>query len=248
MAMPTPMATATARTAQLSGSLNSHWRVKGIVARSISMREFPILFSTPMVRAILDGRKTVTRRVLKPQPPSAPAMGGAGRTASANRQEWVCPYGAVGDRLWVKETYWAFGKWTQRFDEAKGRDVWSFEDHTAQLEYRYDADELNLPARKREPNLVGWWKRPALFMPKKASRILLERTGTNVDRVQGLSTRDILAEGVQGDPNRPAGPGELRTAWRDLWSAINGVDSWEANPWVWVVEFRRIDHEGTRQR
>jgi len=211
-----------------------------------------------MVMAILDGRKTQTRRLVKPQPSDewAPVVGAdhlividrhgdeqPGREvfgASDEREGRVCPYGRPGDRLWVRETYYAWGHWTKRFNQKKRREEWHFVDETvgAGLSYRYEADE-KLPRRKRELHEVAWWKRPAIFMPRAASRITLEITEVRVERLQSISEADALAEGVEALPMETR-RGTPRADFCALWESINGAGSWDANPWLWCVSFRPL--------
>ena len=222
------------------------------------MKERPILFSAPMVQAILDGRKTQTRRVVKPQPTEF--VGGPGVTLRDGSpaplvplddsvepygREIVCPYGQPGDRLAVRETFYARGHWTKRYSEKKRREEWHFVDETMGTgkTYRYEADE-KLPRRKRELHEVGWWKRPAIFMPRAASRITLEITSVRVERLQDISEADAQAEGVTDDGSLVTDldgkdRGGTIAAYATLWEVINGVGSWDDNPWVWVVSFKR---------
>lgn len=205
-----------------------------------SVRERPILFSASMVRAILEGRKTQTRRVVKPQPPARNDMINAaycghpnlwlpnGSICADTPREWRCPYGQPGDQLWVRET-WALHD--QGFDTA--------EESTFPI-YRAD---------KRRPEPKRW--RPSIHMPRWASRITLEVTSVRVERLQAISTTDAEAEGLvrfpfedsfawawrDGDRSGHASP---TGAFRNLWCSIKGAGSWDDNPWVWVVEFKRI--------
>lgn len=214
------------------------------------MAERPILFSGPMVRALRAGTKTLTRRAFREQPPPGVRVGFVpGRSTT--------PYGVPGDRLWVRETYYAWGHWTRRHNEKKGREEWHFVDETlgAGLAYRYEAEE-KLPRRKRELHQVAWWKRPAIFMPRAASRITLEITEVRVERLQSISEADAQAEGVSELPGQSAEPGAWWTAdaaagarlhgrtpsagFRLLWESINGAGSWGADPWVWVVGFKLL--------
>jgi hypothetical protein len=178
-----------------------------VIEGAKTSRERPILFSGPMVRALLDGTKTQTRRVLKPggdyrQDLVAPADGVPSR----------CRFGAPGDRLWVRET-WACNP----YDDA----LW----------YRA-TDQL---PDKAEYGPLKW--RPSIFMPRAASRITLVITGVRVERLQDITRGDAMAEGC---PFANMARGEDPRVWYEhLWCNLNGADSWRANQWVWVVEFRK---------
>jgi hypothetical protein len=202
------------------------------------MKERPILFSGPMVNAIRNDRKTQTRRVVKPQPYLAgearlTADYGVGFTSGP--VYGVGPkYGIPGDRLWVRETF-------ASLNDPSNPEL------PAHVLYRSDSDSK--PAK---------WT-PAIFMPRWASRITLEVTGVRVERLQDIGEGDSVAEGVvaprcpkcnytlfdcrfQMDHGLcgPAYPGSAIPVYGTLWSSINGPGSWEANPFVWVIEFKRI--------
>lgn len=182
------------------------------------MRERPILFSGPMVRAILAGTKTQTRRVVKPQP--------AGEWASPGRSS--CPYGRPGDRLWVRET---FG----HFERSEG-----FKPGCAVF-YRADGNCLKLEPWRPSIHMPRWACRLVL----EISAIRMERLQaiSEADAIaEGASFHDGLGVGHSGwrhdfgDVHATA-----RDAFARLWRDLNGPDSWSANPWVWVVEFMRAD-------
>jgi hypothetical protein len=226
------------------------------------MTERGILFSAPMVRALLDGSKTQTRRVVKPvgdrgygsvlaaDEVAAEANGGDPRHS---------PYGQPGDHLWVRETFFAYGRWEIRYNEKKSRDEWRFVDMTRQcsLAYQYAADNPGVSLAKGRGAAPGWHRRPALFMPRAVSRILLDIVSVRVERLQAIGEPDAIAEGVvrvgENDGNGPVycdysmdDPGDTGAwfsspvdSYRTLWEQINGAGSWNANPWVWVVELRR---------
>lgn len=198
------------------------------------MKERPILFSAPMVRAILEGRKTQTRRVIKPQPTVSEQrlreLGAWADDYTLSEQvnaafqagciDAHCPYGRPGDRLWVQET------WLPR---AAG---------SAAL-YRADYGEVEASGIAGMYSDAGRWRSP-IHMPRWASRITLEITGVRVERLQEISAEDARAEGVIPFP-----ADHLPAAWTGsferLWESINGPGTWNANPWVWVIEFKRID-------
>ena len=194
------------------------------------IKERGILFSGAMVRALLDGTKSQTRRALRPQPEEECAPG-----MPHNR------FGLAGDRLWVRETYFAFGHWETRPKAGKAGDAWYFVDQTrtSGQRYRYALDEpdgADPLARRVAGDLPRWHRRPALFMPRAASRILLEIVGVRIERLREISAEDALAEGI-GDIGAEGDP---VLAYRNVWERINGAGSWDADPWVWAVEFRRL--------
>lgn len=199
------------------------------------MKERSIIFSAPMVRAILAGTKTQTRRIMKPQPlDDAPELiahlvpHGHYRWWNSECDEgeaWKCPYGQPGDRLWVREDY-RFGN---GFDHMPPRDV------RATANVWYEAERGS--GAQTWPAHVGKL-RPGMFMPRWASRITLEVTGVRVERLQDISRGDAMDEGCPFQ-NMAAGP-DPRDWYADLWDSINGPGTWDANPWVWVVNFARV--------
>lgn len=198
-----------------------------------------------MVRALLDGSKTQTRRALKIQPPEDycsliaglynPCVGRKdGRTQPGAEQfgaftedgEWAikCPQGQPGDQLWVRETW--------RTDVSQDGNAPST---FAGWPVKYEADG----AIARCGSFYGQTDgktRVSIHMPRWASRIQLEITGVRVERLQEISYEDARSEGI--DPT--IWPGLLTNGFKLLWESINGDGSWDANPWVWVIEFRRV--------
>jgi hypothetical protein len=203
-----------------------------------------------MVRAILDGAKTQTRRVVKPQPKNLPIFCTPETTFRCDAPQWVdadcvnpgvpmkCPYGQPGDQLWVKET--------ARLNLGSEENV---------IQYRADMaiSEIQEDWFSDDPVLRRWivgqsikpegW-RPSILMPRRASRITLEITGIRVERLNDISEADAKAEGcnghfVDGHAGYPIGYAP-QDEYRTLWESINGPGSWAANPWVWVVEFRKV--------
>jgi hypothetical protein len=189
------------------------------------MKERPILFSGPMVRAILAGRKTQTRRVVADLNPTLAESAASGsQIANALR----CPYGAPGDRLWVRETWAA----QRALDKLPPQMI----EAGAWVEYAAGPGGGILDR--------GKW-RPSIFMPRWASRILLEVTAVRVERLQDISETDAEAEGVDAvsmaDVPRQATMNR-RADFKQLWDSINAKRApWASNPWVWVVEFKRLD-------
>jgi hypothetical protein len=211
-----------------------------------------------MVRPILSGQKRQTRRIIKPQPDFLGAMGDPTvpfKTLDYGLHARIpCPHGQAGDRLWVREA-WGYrgGKW----DGAKP-DL-----HTHTIEYRADSVRLDFmrahgdwsglptqrPCRADEEYvdycayLDRWWAawRPSIHMPRWACRIQLEITGVRVERLNAISEQDAVAEGVEAFINSDGDEIESATTmFMHLWESINGHDSWDANPWVWVIEFKQV--------
>lgn len=214
------------------------------------MKERPILFSGAMVRAIRNNEKTQTRRVVKMQPHNLADIGsyGAGRpfirNPAAAGKNLDCPYGYPGDRLWVRETFYAFGRWETRFSQKKGRDEWHFVDMTLECGHSYAHAATSthpLPMGKRDAGVTpGWWKRPAIHMHHRASRILLEIVSVRVERLQDISIQDTVAEGARSHGCFHAESFDPFDWFVDLWQDINGPQSWATNPWVWAIEFKVI--------
>ena len=204
------------------------------------VKERPILFSAPMVRAILEERKTVTRREVKKRAAlDCLAAGFEPEFLALPGNADLCPYGKPGDRLWVRETWYCDHFEVMRGPYLKPDDLdvsEAIDDGTLV----YAADGLT-PYEADQPI----WK-PSIHMPRWASRILLEITAVRVERLQDISRADIRAEGLQCPPElasddvSPNYRDWYPAAWRELWESINGADSWTTNPWVWVVEFKRV--------
>lgn len=235
------------------------------------MVERPILFQGAMVRALLDGSKTQTRRLVKPQPTGF--VGGPGvkladgspaplipmdETVEPYGREIRCPYGQAGDHLWVREAW----RVARKHDAVKPSDL---RPRAMTVEYEAGGYACNGPwnagqwtvsdntAPRENPAWVGKL-RPGMFMPRWASRITLEVTGVREERLQDISEADARAEGIETNAAWPGGfyrnyalpdDGDVRAlpprdSCRSLWEHINGTGSWDANPWVWVVGFRRL--------
>lgn len=185
------------------------------------MKERPILFSGPMVRAILAGTKTQTRRVVKPQPAWVAEPHIPFRTMDANPRGIIkCPYGQPGGRLWVKETHITKPSGTI---------------------YRADFDDVEAAG---QGGLYGGW-RPSIFCRRIDSRITLEITGVRVERLNEISEEDARAEGADSRLVSDYIPkercGDYRFYFEKLWESINGAESWKANPWCWVISFRKLE-------
>ena len=232
------------------------------------MKERPILFSWAMIRALLAGTKTQTRRVVKPQPVKSsgthrgyplalmandwawPHPRTSGATTISNRPngplgwEIHCPYGQPGDRLWVRENGWERPERTPNMMR-EGADTWD--------RYYFDADGYDDPADREQLRQWGFKRRHSIHMPRWASRLTIEITGVRVERLQDISEADAIAEGVTAVSSggvtlfTTTGVNCFQTAkdaYAALWESINGPGSWDANPWVWVVEFKRAGNGG----
>ena len=210
--------------------------VKAHVSGSVTSR--PILFSTEMVKAILSGQKTQTRRIVK-EPFQSWMKTTNPKCEWWDRIEEQCNYGQVGNLLWVRET------WQQECIERENElgKGWR-----ATGNYLYKADGCSLPKTSFS---FGKWK-PSIFMPREACRIELRITDIKVERLQNISEEDARREGVKYDLslefnqylNYEKGIYQCQTAvesFRSLWSEINGQKSWEENPFVWVITFERTE-------
>ena len=202
----------------------------------MTARERPILFSGEMVRAILTGRKTQTRRVVKQQPEVGrsgcwfPERNSVRALHYANEDHLrrglpldFSPYGVPGDRLWVRET-------------------WAHDGSQAPPLYRADwLCQRDFPGVRCEHGPARW--SPSIFMPRWASRITLEVTGVRVERLQRISEEDAQAEGVSADDIGRVGLPcySARQNFERIWERINGAESWKSNPWVWVINFRKAE-------
>ncbi|AWC76417.1 hypothetical protein CLM65_14155 [Serratia marcescens] len=210
------------------------------------MKERPVIFNGEMVRAILDGRKTQTRRVMKPQPEPCYRGGhwwpsNAFKTMLHIEEQmqngqggWkglagdACPFGRVGDRLWVRET----------FMDLTGTGIEATTGKFEGLAYRADTPAGSYGDEVRKDYGLKWT--PSLHMPRKACRILLEITAVRVERLNDISEEDAKAEGVKAG----VCPGHEhmmhQVAFSELWQSIYGEESWSANLWVWVIEFKQV--------
>jgi hypothetical protein len=246
-----------------------------VVTQTVEVRERPILFSGPMVKAILEGKKTQTRRVVKLDKYSGwevrPNSEGICILDGRGASTWLeCPYGKPGDQLWVRET-WAIADIYDKDSGNQGQMPFELNHGTRGISiwYRAGGEKAYKFATR------GRW-RPSIFMPRAASRITLEVTDIRVEQLQDITEEDAIAEGIEplyskeniqttvglesyrfGEPvpwtnylwhGRPGGTEGYSSAdnavdsYRSLWDSINGKKCpWSSNPWVWVVEFRRVE-------
>ncbi|MGA9221919.1 MAG: morphogenetic protein [Pseudomonas graminis] len=227
-------------------------------------KERPILFSAPMVRAILEGRKTVTRRSTKVQPRSKADIGSFGkgqpfiRNPDVTKPNPECLYGRPGDRLWVRETFALLGNedgccidWQDNLVKGDERGAariyrascppgdYGLNQIPAKAEWKPDTESMEYD---------GAW-RPSIHMPRWASRILLEIADVRVERLQDITGDQAEAEGVdaamcqlylESSPSRFDCKEAVIHGFAGLWESINGAGAWDANPWVWAVEFKRV--------
>lgn len=205
------------------------------------MTDRPILFSAPMVQAILDGTKTQTRRVAK--------LTGAGHVKEVGgHRRWhpadpnattACPYGQPSDRLWVRETWAAHWMYDDVPPSAARSDRCDLQ-RTDNRWFAADGDGAPSQHGLGPDGVRGRW-RPSIHMPRWASRITLEITGVRLERLKAISEADAKAEGA---PWLFCGPtaddGSHMAGFAHLWEQINGAESWASNPLVWVVEFKPV--------
>lgn len=227
------------------------------------MRERPIIFNADMVRAVLDGRKTQTRRIIQSPAKNMQASGHkvieyrepgdkwygehvfsmrnqSGTWCDYTKEQFLakCPFGVVGDRLWVRESFYEHGHW-----QGGGYDP---EDSyfVSDKQVLFPADGIQRPSERKREDF--WRSRPSIHMPRWASRITLEITGVRVERLNSMTEKDALAEGCLGGHDSIPGYHYSATPhehFHHVWQSIYGDDSWQANPWVWVVEFKRVEGE-----
>lgn len=204
----------------------------------VTIKERPILYTPENVRKILDGMKTQTRRVVKPQPYVNDSLGGrliGHRNLGGEFAEDIfgvcaaklikCPYGQPEDQLWVREAWSPVGDTHRR-------------DHPG-FHVRYKADKAQAVGAY---GCTRWY--PSIHMPRWACRLVLEITAVRVERLQGISNDDAIAEGCNPDhddhlTHHVACAVE---AYERLWDSINGkTHPWKSNPWVWAITFKRVD-------
>ncbi|MFI4117250.1 hypothetical protein VAJ56_20765 [Klebsiella pneumoniae] len=245
------------------------------------MKERGMIFNGEMVRAILDGRKTQTRRIMKVQPESNQLglllITDSTKHNDIGKYHWaesnatgnhvrsnlfLCPFGAVGDRIWVRETWAILGNedgccidWEEKLCKADERSAARI--YRASCEQRPGnyglwsiPDDADWKPHTKDYQYEGAW-RPSIHMPRWASRILLEITDVRVERLNAISEEDARAEGIidggclncgEPEPCGCANPEPDATdAFAYLWQSIYGQESWNANPWVWVIEFERVE-------
>ncbi|MEY7696592.1 hypothetical protein [Klebsiella quasipneumoniae] len=218
------------------------------------MKERGMIFNSEMVRAILSNRKTQTRRIMKVQPESNQLglllITDSTKHNDIGKYHWAesnatgnhvrsklfsCPFGAVGDRIWVRETFNSFWVTDEEIEEIQ-EDISKAADL---CDYKADYPDSSQPAE-------GWT--PSIHMPRWASRILLEITDVRVERLNAISQADAIAEGAP--PSHPSidcvsqeygFPDFSRSWFGQTWQHIYGEESWDANPWVWVIEFERVE-------
>lgn len=210
-----------------------------------AVKERPMLFSAAMVRALLDGSKTQTRRVakFKPRTPGCNLSFSAMRVghymtgnpragfvlhsgAGDSTFPLICPYGRPGERIYVRETFCL---------DDDGHEEWPI----------FRADGTALPQRPTTRKPARWT--PSIHMPRWASRLQLEIVAVRVERLNACSDVDAVAEGIGLNPSaigmkltNPPGKSMALAMYSELWDSINGAGSWAANPWVWVIEFKRV--------
>lgn len=227
------------------------------------MKERGIIFNTEMVRAILDGRKTQTRRIINPQPELTQKSGfkwkgglfGAGsddRETNRNFAHKNCPLGKIGDRLWVRETFALLGNedgvcvdWNDNI--LKAGDEQAARIYKASCEQKDGdyglwsiPDDADWKPHTDNHKYEGAW-RPSIHMPRWASRITLEITDVRVERLQAASDDDFKAEGYPLERELIGGSTDAFCWFRHLWDSVSKPDcNYESNPWVWVIEFKRV--------
>jgi hypothetical protein len=204
----------------------------------MTTKERPILFSGSMVRAIIEGRKAQTRRIIK----NAVSVPATEFCQSDYAGPLPCPYGKPGDRLWVRETFRLPVTFDNQSPSKVGRKCVESGYSRPWCPIKMAADGYTYCEQLLGDFGGDWGKtRVSIHMPRWISRIALEITGVRVERLQDITEADAMAEGVECCSGWIGHAGEPRRIFCDLWKSINGPESWAANPWVWVVEFRRCE-------
>ncbi|EPD0170591.1 hypothetical protein ACR4TN_001127 [Klebsiella variicola] len=228
------------------------------------MTERGMIFNAEMVRALLSDRKTQTRRIMKVQPESNQLglllITDSTKHSDIGKYHWAesnatgnhvrsklfsCPFGAVGDRIWVRET------WSSDFANYYPNDrVWYAADNNRRLDIEVVDGVRGIYSPESDVHVPFRWQ-PSIHMPRWASRILLEITNVRVERLNAISEEDARAEGIidggclncgEPEPCGCANPEPDATdAFAYLWQSIYGQENWNANPWVWVIEFKRVE-------
>lgn len=224
------------------------------------MKEFPMFFNDEMVRALLDGRKTQTRRpVAKVSADNCLVI----RKASRNRdgiythvmdapKHGLCPFGSVGDRIWVREAWSQLGNedgcpidWDGNLVKEGGQEAARI--YRASCEQKVGdyglwsiPDDADWKPHTENELFDGGWT-PSIHMPRWASRILLEITDVRVERVSSISNDDAGKEGYPANPAPYGGEMDKWLWFRQLWDGLYPEQTFKVNPWVWVIEFKRID-------
>lgn len=213
--------------------------------------ERPMLYSTEMVRSIDDERKTKTRRMkgleeINQSPDDWNLFGielgntlGKGMVTiagfeSPTKKGYIpCPYGKPGDLLWVRETFYQYGHWSRNGLTKTGRPKWQFLPYDDDIRFYFNPpDRFEISRNRTDPQAPRWYKRLGRFLPKTASRTWLQITDIRVERLHDITEEDAMAEGVEWEPF------SYEEGFETLWATINGQESWNLNPWVWVISFK----------
>lgn len=222
------------------------------------MKQRPILFSTPMVQAILEGRKTQTRRIVKGM--ALDWLSEFTPEFVADPKNGFCPYGIEGDIIWVRETWRKYHPVDGDGYTDFNKDIIDFAADNPEMIYKLDGDGSHVYNKNGTEKFIPW--KPSIHMPKVACRLFLENTYICIERLQDITDDDAIAEGIQsypdeilqemrykdylsdasgyGDPQHDYPTvGDPISSYKSLWQKINGEESWDVNPWVWVIEFNK---------
>jgi len=211
------------------------------------MKYTPTLFNEEMSKTRFNGLKTETRRIILPQPDSITGTKSGGFLAKKDNLGYYikCPYGDKGDFIWVKEAYYAYGRWEKSGLTDTGKQAWRFVDLTKQFGFNYKYNNVLEMFKKTCLNpayrveTLHWEKRNRLFMPRRAARFIDEIAGIHIERVQDITVQGAYNEGIsyiikQGEPDN------FIDRFEQLWDSINKKRGygWNKNPWVFVIKFK----------
>ena len=244
-------------------------------------KETALLFNQEMVLATKAGLKLKTRRLIQPQPPEGATYFGEGMVSLNSCMEkedalwdkvgfvweekpgaevikfWpkeddlYCPFGHVGDLIWVRETFYQYGHWVTNGKTKAGKPKFKFIPDQLFSEVRF-SDNPPAVIRKNTFRKDGWYKRPSIHIPRAAARLLLEITAVRPERLQDLSEEDAIAEGVESIEGIKGpiyfnyltmefGFKSAKISFESLWVSLYGSESWESNPWVWVIDYKVVE-------
>lgn len=221
---------------------NLSYEAEGVIDTKPKVKpaEHPILMNPFMAKCTRDGDKNQTRRVIVHLYDGSWCLDPDDDPKDRQTLIEACPYGKVGDLLWVREQHWRYGKYVKNGLTKRGQQKWRFKIVKSE---HHSGITFAEPAYKPRRAQMGWHKRPSIFMPRSLARLFLRITNVRVERLRKISGNDIYAEGVRGDPPKHWHHADnSREKFSALWNSINSKRGfgWDENPWVWAITFRKL--------